>query len=117
MDKSEHESDGELDNSQQIDGMNSDTRFPQTNEVLQSLESSISTIVSMKYASTDVSTNAFLKCVSTDLFINCISNNAFMSIPTGVIVLHTSIQNLLLQYLHKDVTMAVSLRPSQPLSL
>ena len=65
MDNSEHESDGDLDNSQQIDGMNSDTRFPHTNEILQPVGSSISTIVSMKCASTDISTSVFLKCLST----------------------------------------------------
>ena len=47
MDNSDPESDSELDNSQQIDGMNSDTRFPQTNEILRPVESSISTNVFM----------------------------------------------------------------------
>ena len=39
--------------------MNFDTQFPQINEILQPVESSISTIVSMKYASTDISTMCF----------------------------------------------------------
>ena len=34
MNNSEHESNGELDNSQQIDDMYSDTRFPEKNEIL-----------------------------------------------------------------------------------
>ena len=34
MENSDPEIDGELDNSQQIDSVNSDTRFPQTNEIL-----------------------------------------------------------------------------------
>ena len=84
MDNSEHENDNELDNSKQIDGMNSDTRFPQTNKILQPVESSISIIVSMKYASTNISTNVFSKCVSTTVFIDCISIIVFMSMSTGV---------------------------------
>ena len=41
------ESESELDNSQQIDDMNSNTRFPQSNKSLQFVESSISTNVFM----------------------------------------------------------------------
>ena len=102
---SKHESDTELDNSQQTDGMFSDTKFPQKNVI----KSSVSTIVSMKYVSTDISTNVFLKCFYTDLFTDCISTNISISVPTGIIVLHTSLQSFFLQHLHKGVTMAVSL--------
>ena len=47
MDNSEHESYKELDDSHQMDGMKSDTIFHQENEILQIVESSISTSISM----------------------------------------------------------------------
>ena len=47
MDNFDCESNGKLDNSQQIDNINSDTRFPQSNEILRPLESNISTNVFM----------------------------------------------------------------------
>ena len=66
--------------------MKSDTRFCQTNEILQYVESSISTNVSI-----------------------------LMS--TEIIVIHTSLESLFLQYLYKDVTIVLSLQPSLPISL
>ena len=47
MDNFDYESEDDLDNSQQIDGMNSDARFLYMNEIQQLVESSISTNVSM----------------------------------------------------------------------
>ena len=41
MDNSDHESDNDLDNSQRIDGMNSDTKFPHTIEILRPVESNM----------------------------------------------------------------------------
>ena len=55
----DHESDGHLNKSQKIDGTNSDTRFPHTNGILQTVGPSISTIFSMECTSTDISTNFF----------------------------------------------------------
>ena len=52
----DHESDGHLYDSQQIDGTNSDTRFPHTNKMLRLVGSSIYTIVSMECTSTDITT-------------------------------------------------------------
>ena len=66
MEHSDHESDGHLDDSQQQRaGANYDTRFLHRSEILQPVESCISTIVSMKCASADISTSVFLKYVST----------------------------------------------------
>ena len=112
MDNSEHKSDGDLDNAQQIDDMNSKTRFPHTNEILRPVGSSKSTIVSTKYVSADISTNVFLKCVSTDVFTDCFSTDISTSITIGVIVLRTSLQNLLLQHLYKGVRVRFNLRVS-----
>ena len=70
----------------------------------------------MKYASIDISTNVFLKCVYKDVFTACISTNVFMSISTGEIGVHTTLQNLLLQHFREGVTMTVSLQSSLPVS-
>ena len=94
---SDHKSDSHLDNSQQIAGANSDTKCSHTNDILQPEGSSISTIVSMKCASTDISTTGR---VSTDVSTEFVSTNVCMNvftktvytgvstnIPTGVTVL------------------------------
>ena len=72
---SNYESDGHLDDSQQINGTNSDTKFPYTNEILPLVGSDISTIVSMKCASIDISAHVSSKCVFTDVSTERVSTN------------------------------------------
>ena len=45
------------------------------------------------------------------------STNVSIIMPTGVTVIHTSLQSLFLQHLHKGATMVLSLQPSLPVSL
>ena len=104
IENSDDESDSQLDDSQQIDGANFDTMFPHKNESLQPAGSTISTIISMECASTDISINSFSKCVSTDVSTDIstedvstnVSKDVSTIISTEVIVLRASLQNFLL---------------------
>ena len=81
--KSNHESDGHLEDSQQIADENSGTRFPHTNKILQPAGSGTSTTVSIKCTSTDISNECMsTECVSTDISIESVSVNTFTSLST-----------------------------------
>ena len=110
IEKFDHENDGHLENSQQIAGANSGTTFSHTNKILQPAGSGISTIVSMKCASTDIFTNVSLKYISTDI------SNEFVSteyVSTDVSTESTSIDpstGLSTKRVSTDVYMHVSVK-------
>ena len=106
MDNFEHKSDNELDNSQHIDGMNSNTRFPQKNEIIRSMESNMSTNVFM-----NMNIGVTVRHTSLQsLFLR----HLYRGISTSVslqLSLPVSLLNETLRHLYRGISTVMSLHP------
>ena len=112
MDNSEDESYNELDSSQQLDCMKSNTMFHRDNQILLTMRSSKSTSVSMIEPTGITSTITFLQGFFLQYLHKVV--NTVMSVQTS---LQVSLHDNILHHLYKGISMVVSLLSSLLASL
>ena len=112
MDNSKDESYIELDSSQQLDCMESNTIFHQENQILLSLGSNKSTSVSMIKQTKITSTSTFLQGLFIQYLHKTVNTIVYLQ-PSVSVSLHDNI----LHHLYKGISMVVSLLSSLLTSL